>query len=296
MAPEPDVLLPRCPNCGEARTGPYCSGCGQAQRVRKRAVWMIVADFLAHSFAYDSRFWRTLIPLLSRPGAVTAENLRGRWVSYLPPLRVYLVASLVFVLTLSWRVPIDFGDSFRVTSEGNVILGDGAQAGAPAFNGERAMRPFPDTWLATRWLNDRIEPHLDRLNSLPPGEASQAYENALTRTIPTVVLLALPLFALGLKLLWLFQRRWYFEHFIFAAHFYSVWLISATVGLLIAQPWYWWLSHALYLPVWLFLALRRVYRQHWFWIGTKLGALGLWQLFSAALLTATLFFSAIFRV
>ena len=63
---------------------------------------MVVADFFAHSFAYDSRLWQTLVPLMTKPGWVTKENLRERWVKYVPPLRLYLVISLLFFASLSF--------------------------------------------------------------------------------------------------------------------------------------------------------------------------------------------------
>ena len=49
----------------------------------------------------DSRLWRTLAALLLRPGYLTREFLAGRRARYLPPVRLYLVISLVFFLWAS---------------------------------------------------------------------------------------------------------------------------------------------------------------------------------------------------
>src|SRR6476659_4152010 len=49
----------------------------------------------------DSRLWRTLWYLLSKPGILTREFFAGRRVSYLPPFRLYLVITLVCFLVAS---------------------------------------------------------------------------------------------------------------------------------------------------------------------------------------------------
>src|SRR5262245_51891783 len=49
----------------------------------------------------DSRLWRTIRPLLLRPGFLTREFLRGRRARYLPPFRLYIVASVLFFLFAS---------------------------------------------------------------------------------------------------------------------------------------------------------------------------------------------------
>jgi len=44
----------------------------------------------------DSRLWRTVVPLLIRPGQLTRDYLEGRRARYMPPFRTYLVLSVVF--------------------------------------------------------------------------------------------------------------------------------------------------------------------------------------------------------
>ena len=45
---------------------------------------------------------RTLRTLFGRPGELTRQYLAGRRQHYTPPLRLYLVVSLLFFLTMSW--------------------------------------------------------------------------------------------------------------------------------------------------------------------------------------------------
>src|SRR5450631_2406207 len=44
----------------------------------------------------DSRFWQTMYTLLLRPGRLTHKYLAERRACYLPPVRVYLVLSVLF--------------------------------------------------------------------------------------------------------------------------------------------------------------------------------------------------------
>ena len=50
-----------------------------------------------HEFAHlDGKIFQTLDLLLFKPGELTAEFFRGRRARYIPPLRLYLVCSLLF--------------------------------------------------------------------------------------------------------------------------------------------------------------------------------------------------------
>lgn len=96
----------RCANCGADVLGRYCSACGQRVGHHSHSFWSFVAEFgevLTHA---DSRLWRTLGPLLLRPGFLTREFLNGHRVSYLPPLRLYLVFSVLFFLIFSFTGPV----------------------------------------------------------------------------------------------------------------------------------------------------------------------------------------------
>jgi hypothetical protein len=62
----------------------------------------LLADSLGEAFDVDGRMFRTLRLLFGRPGALTREYLDGRRQRYTPPLRLYLVVSLLFFVAMSW--------------------------------------------------------------------------------------------------------------------------------------------------------------------------------------------------
>ena len=87
---------PNCLNCGTPLRGQYCGGCGQRARGRLISLWELLQDAFGDLFEIDSRLWRTLTPLLIRPGRLTRDYLEGKRARYMPPFRMYLVLSVVF--------------------------------------------------------------------------------------------------------------------------------------------------------------------------------------------------------
>src|SRR5262245_16741251 len=106
----------RCQNCHAALRGPYCSACGQHAISHVHSVWEFMREAMEGLTHADSRVWSTLWPLLFRPGFLTCEFLNGRRARYLPPLRLYLVVSVLFFLLLaslphSESVIVDLGSN-----------------------------------------------------------------------------------------------------------------------------------------------------------------------------------------
>lgn len=94
VAPLPDHT--DCLNCGAELQGQYCGNCGQRATSRLISLWELLRDGFGDLLDLDSRLWRTLIPLLIRPGKLTLDYLQGRRARYMPPFRTYLVLSVVF--------------------------------------------------------------------------------------------------------------------------------------------------------------------------------------------------------
>ena len=246
---------------------------------------MLVADYLAHAFAYDGRFWRTLIPLLSKPGWLTEQNLKERWVSFLPPMRMYLVISLLFFAALTAVLPERAGRQFQVAGdEGNVTTD---------LN-EENISPPPEGNVVTDYINERVHAKTEKLKEMDPEVRDFVLYRGMISAIPTTLLLAVPLFALGLKVFYFLRRRYFFDHFVFATHFYCAWLIVLGPSLVVNEAWLWIAGHGIYLPIYLFLALKRVYQQHWALTFIKVVMLGFWQVLSFTLLMLTVVLTAFF--
>jgi hypothetical protein len=60
------------------------------------SIWQLLREAFGDLLELDSRLWRTLLPLLIRPGQLTRDYLEGRRARYMPPFRTYLVLSVIF--------------------------------------------------------------------------------------------------------------------------------------------------------------------------------------------------------
>lgn len=109
----PVTEIKSCMNCGTTLSGQYCGNCGQRSKNRMISVWELTRDAFGDLFELDSRLWRSLIPLLIRPGQLTRDYLEGRRARYMPPFRTYLVLSIVFFLVAFFDPREDFGFLFE---------------------------------------------------------------------------------------------------------------------------------------------------------------------------------------
>jgi len=93
-----------CRNCGVALQGRYCHACGQKAVASVVSLRELLHEVF-HEFAHldDSKIVKTLKLLLFKPGELTAEFLHGRRAGYVPPLRLYLVCSLLFFALAAWN-------------------------------------------------------------------------------------------------------------------------------------------------------------------------------------------------
>jgi hypothetical protein len=90
-----------CLNCGAELAGRWCSQCGQRAVALRPSLHELLHD-AAHELAhFDGKIIRTAGLLLFKPGALTVEFLEGKRVRSVSPIRIYLLCSLLFFVTLS---------------------------------------------------------------------------------------------------------------------------------------------------------------------------------------------------
>lgn len=90
--------LTHCENCGAELGGPYCSKCGQHAIDYHRSLLHILVDAADSFFNWDAKFFKSIGVLLTRPWKLTNDFNGGKRVSYVHPLRLYLLASITFFL------------------------------------------------------------------------------------------------------------------------------------------------------------------------------------------------------
>ncbi|MEQ8515018.1 MAG: DUF3667 domain-containing protein, partial [Chromatocurvus sp.] len=89
-----------CKNCDTPLSGPYCHVCGQPDVSNIRFFGTLVNEMLDDVFSFNSRALRTLSALFFRPGFLTREYIVGRRYRYVPPMRLFLVTSVICIFFL----------------------------------------------------------------------------------------------------------------------------------------------------------------------------------------------------
>ncbi|MGJ3230383.1 MAG: DUF3667 domain-containing protein [Oceanicaulis sp.] len=94
----PDTPEGICANCHTPLQGPVCHNCGQLADEYHRPARGLVFEIIEGLTALDGRVARTIPDLLLRPGRVTRAYLKGARARFMPPFRLYIIASLIFFL------------------------------------------------------------------------------------------------------------------------------------------------------------------------------------------------------
>jgi hypothetical protein len=91
-----------CLNCQEPLIGHnYCPNCGQTNTDRDLSIWTLLGDFFRDYFAFDSKLFRTIRPLIIKPGWVPLDFVIGKRVKHIPPLRLFIFLSFIFFFTIN---------------------------------------------------------------------------------------------------------------------------------------------------------------------------------------------------
>jgi hypothetical protein len=102
--------LTHCENCGAELQGHWCAHCGQPAIDYRRTFRHVITDLLDEFLNWDSKFFATIALLIFKPWRLTNEFLAGKRVRYVNPLRLYLLASIIFFLAVNYgekRIPFD---------------------------------------------------------------------------------------------------------------------------------------------------------------------------------------------
>jgi hypothetical protein len=291
--------MPRCDNCGAPVPQKYCGVCGQRLEAPLHTLWdfmQLAAEDMTHA---DSRLWLTLRALLLKPGFLTRQFLDGRRASYLPPVRLYLVLSVVFFIwfsathqkmtVLQLDEPPSAGSSAAL-APGRHEYGPMAAAQLGESLQRRAERVCPDLSPQGPW-QDRILRRFTHACRQVVLDEGRSVRDAFLHNVPRAMFLFLPLLAAGMMLVYWWPRHYYVEHLLLFVHNHAfgflLLLLAAAVSALLPVATSWVrFALCLYIPWYVYRSMRVVYGQgRWLTFG-KLVALSFFYLVSGVLMIA----------
>jgi len=286
-----------CLNCErQLRNEEYCPDCGQLNTDRHISIWTLIQDFLGDYFSFDSKLFRTLVPLVRAPGKVPHDFVDGKRVRHIPPLRIFIFISFLFFFVLGQVVNME--EAYSSFSEGLVAGSDPTQLTV------QEDKPMTDGGLASFSINESdsakiAQFHKDRESyrslldlGVHPSEAIDSLEFELEGVkkifviqggkiyqsdpntigsfylgnLSILLLIIQPLFAFMLWLIYIRRRKRfrYIGHVVFSLYFHS-WLLLIGILMLLLDHFFGDLNLEIWMLllgiVYLFFSIKRFYEQ-----------------------------------
>lgn len=85
-----------CKNCSTEIEGQFCHFCGQRYHDHKESFGELAYEFVSDFLHFDSRFFKTVLPLIFQPGKLTKSYNEGKQRSQFHPIRLYLFSSFIY--------------------------------------------------------------------------------------------------------------------------------------------------------------------------------------------------------
>ncbi len=242
-----------CLNCGTPLHGAFCHHCGQKDQPRRVRLGHLLEELVGAFLNYDQKVLSSLWLLVSRPGFLAQEYLEGRRVRHLSPLRIYVVISFVMFFLFSFVPAGQKRQGGTKPAQVELHL-EGVEASGEA----RPKGSHKPSWASA------LQARAKRAQA-DPDHFKATFLNNLSRAL----FLLMPFFALLLFLLHLRSRTFFVEHMVLSLHYhaFSFLIILALLGLALlpGEDWGCWPGAVLFFtpPVYLTLALQRLYRRGW---------------------------------
>lgn len=275
-----------CPNCGH-KTNPsdkFCAQCGQSTKTTRISFGEFVNDSLSSLFSMDSKVVHSIIPLLTKPGFLSNEFLKGRRQQYITPVRLYLTISILYFFILASgnkieKISSSFSDD-EITNIDNKVLPSKEDDSFVQFNinGSDSLTSASDSLQAEQDLDEAISDLMadisddgdDKWEQYMAAEARKiakdpnAFISYFRDKLSLFLFIMLPFFALLLKLFYFRHKFTYIEHLVFIFHTQSVLflLLLITHFLGFISDGITWIAVVLYM-IYGLMAFKNFYKQSW---------------------------------
>lgn len=180
--------VPPCPNCGSEQVRAWCAECGERQPSHVDTTLRHLAREAYEEFVnVDGRLWRSIVALLSRPGLLAKEYFAGRRSRYMRPFSLFVLLNLLLFVAQPYTGLLRYSYAEYVGSDGFARM-------AEQRRGEMQMTASA---FETR------------------------FDDVLQDQKKSMLLVAIPVFALALLVLFAGSGRTFAEHLVFAVHAYA---------------------------------------------------------------------------
>ena len=259
-----------CENCGAQLHGHWCAKCGQPAIDYRRSFGVVLIDVLNEFLNWDSKFFGTIGLLIAKPWKLTNGFIAGHRVRYVHPLRLYLLASILFFFAINFFAKKIHFDTNALQNKDRAELATKPQKNkdippeahtkieealklhipvppSPAPPKEKSSPPTSDENPSMKepaffqsghpktpfgkWLEARAKAKLGE-----HGTNAALFMKTAISNVPYMMLCCIPLFAFVLKILYFWRKIFYLDHLIYALHIHTfayigiILIVGVTVG------------------------------------------------------------------
>ncbi|MFZ1519220.1 MAG: DUF3667 domain-containing protein [Ignavibacteriaceae bacterium] len=177
-----------CKNCGTLLSGQFCHKCGEKiLGENDLSIFSIINLSFNTLTNFDSKFFKTFVSLLLKPGELTIEFINGRRKSYMQPFQTFVLVNLFFF--------------FFLTSTD-------------------VFRKLPKWYFEEPDIKNKVE-LIAKEKGISKSDLALIYDNQSASLSKSAIAVIIPFIALMLLLLNLRKKIFFGMHLVFATHFLS---------------------------------------------------------------------------
>ena len=192
-----DPTAVHCVNCGAAVSGRFCADCGEAAARHDYSIKHFAEELVEEFTHVDGRAVWSFRALLLYPGRLARDFLDGRRKKQLGPVRLFIICNIVYFLLQPFTLFAPFTSTLQIQTH---------------------ERPWKE------WASELVDAKLAARGSTLE-EYAKTYDEAAHLQGKTLVILMVPLFALGAWALHARTRRFYAEHLVVSFYTYAFLLL-----------------------------------------------------------------------
>ncbi len=277
----------------------FCPHCGQVNNVRKEKAHELLSELAGDFLHLDSKVMGSVVPLLFKPGMLTVQYNEGKRARFLHPVRMFISIMIIFVIVMGLTNGEDHSDKVKKINDSTSVVnftGIHSKDGKVSFGEEidtiRTDKQPLQIEMEKNGFSDSVRMCFER-GVTDPNEVlkelkhentwwnkfkvTQAYkvykfntENGaegfgeyIVHKLPWIIFCMLPVFAFLMYLIYYRKRILYVDHLIYAFHVHTFFFLFLSVFMLLDHFLGWLPINylLLYIPIYFYLAMRRVYAQ-----------------------------------
>ena len=256
--PSPQIERKLCKNCNSELVGLYCSECGQ-KNSQLLSIKETLKEFTDNVFSFDTRLFITFKYLITKPGLLTTEYWLGRRTKYLPPLRLYLVMSLMYFFISSIINPGTDISLYKSDFQEKPFQLELDKSSPKYDPSPEIVAPFVD------FFKENFN------KGVMVAEKKELTEHDLVwSNMPAAMFILMPFMAFCVYLLNKKKKQLYSYHLITVLHFHSFIFFIFTLEEIVPIIE---IFTKLYLLYYIFFMFKNIYQDSWIWNSLKLTTL-----------------------